>query len=137
MRTETYILWLGVAVAAAVALAALAGTWVLQAADARGEAAIAARLAAVREANPSWPWTEIDAGEIILGMTKGMVLAALGSPDREAETVDADGVHEEWTYTSDDARRLRSARSEGIDHRAMHAYETVHFINGIVTGWAR
>lgn len=137
MRTETLILWIGVAVAAAVGLAALAGTWALQAADARGEAAIAARLAAVREANPSWPWAVLDAGEIVLGMTEGMVLVALGAPDQQTVTVDADGVRREWTYTPDDARRLGSARREAVDHRAAHAYETVYFIDGIVTGWAR
>lgn len=40
----------------------------------------------------------IRAGRVHAGMTKEMVLLAIGHPFNVTRTIDGDGVHEEWTY---------------------------------------
>lgn len=100
-----------------------------------GEAAIAASLEATRAAHPGWPWDTIDAGALELGMSKDMVLAALGTPDDSSETVDESGRHEDRIYRESEYGSVWTQRRDGVDHRYRHPYESVHFDDGAVTSW--
>ncbi|MDD5265288.1 MAG: hypothetical protein PHU43_10710 [Candidatus Bipolaricaulis sp.] len=91
--------WLVLALIALRVSMPFVSTGLSHAVAAPGEAAIAADLEATRAANPGWPWDMIGAGVLELGMSKDMVLAALGTPDGVTETVDESGRHEDWIYT--------------------------------------
>lgn len=127
--------WLVLALIALPVLMLLVSTGLSHAVAAPGEAAIAASLEATRAANPDWPWDTIDAGGLELGMSKDMVLAALGTPDDITETVDESGCREDWIYTKGKYGSVWTQRRDGIDHRYTHPYESVHFDDGVVTGW--
>ncbi len=127
--------WLILALIALPVLMLFVSTGLSHAVAAPGEAAIAASLEATRAANPGWPWDKLDAGVVELGMSKDMVLAALGTPDNVIETADVSGNHEEWAYRKSKYGSVWTQRRDGVDHRYKHPYESVHFDDGIVTGW--
>lgn len=139
MRDDLGLLWLALGVCVLSLLGVFVSGWLLDRAAAPGEAAIAAKVQATKEANPNWPWTVIDTGMIRLGMSEAMVLAALGDPDVTNESVGAWGSDEQWVYAShDDPGDVTSWSHllEGIDHRATHRYKYVYFENGILTSWS-